>query len=78
MLLVEGKIIYYNDSKLAVDYFGKISENVDGKQRAFQCPKHSNPADFFMDMMTKDTIPYKESNDPAQLEINLKERDDRF
>lgn len=77
MLLVEGKIIYYNDSKLAVDYFAKIKEDVpNGKY--FACPEHSNPADFFMDMMTKDTLPYKESNDPKELEENLKERDERF
>ena len=77
MLLVEGKIIYYNEANKAVDYFSKIKEDVEGG-KYFKCPEHSNPADFFMDMMTKDTLPYKESNDPKELEANLKERDERF
>jgi hypothetical protein len=60
MLLVEGKIIYMNKAKYAVNYFGNIEE----EGEYFKCPINSNPADFFMDMMTKDNIPYKESPDP--------------
>lgn len=64
MLLVEGKIIYYNDSKLAVDYFGTIKTD-DGRS-TWQCPEHSNPADYFMDMMTKDNMEYDDKvRDPA-------------
>jgi hypothetical protein len=37
----------------------------------FACPSNNNPADFFMDMMTKDNIPYAESNDPEMLKHNL-------
>lgn len=54
MLLVEGKIIYFNKASLAVDYFSQIEcDNI-----RFACPSKSNPADFFMDMMTKDNIKY--------------------
>ncbi len=42
------------------------------------CPKNSNPADFFMDMMTKDNIPYKEDPDPEVLKQNLAIRDEKF
>ena len=60
MLLVEGKIIYFNHAKAAVDYFARIECEGD----VFACPDNSNPADFFMNMMTKDNIKYKESADP--------------
>jgi len=47
MLLAKGKIIYLNEARLAVDYFGSIG---------FQCPDLSNPADFFMTMMSIESI----------------------
>lgn len=43
MLLARGKIIYLNKASLAVDYFAGID---------FQCPELSNPADYFMTMMS--------------------------
>ena len=43
MLLARGKIIYFNEARLSVDYFSRIN---------FQCPDLSNPADFFMSMMS--------------------------
>jgi hypothetical protein len=43
MLLAKGKIIYFNDSSKAVDYFGSIG---------LPCPELSNPADFFMSIMS--------------------------
>lgn len=43
MLLAKGKIIYMNRADLAVDYFGGIG---------FQCPELTNPADYFMTMMS--------------------------
>ena len=44
----------------------------------FECSEKTNPADFFMDMMTKDNIPYQESNDPEILKQNLAIRDEKF
>jgi hypothetical protein len=43
MLLALGKIIYFNEARLAVDYFAGIG---------FKCPELSNPADYFMSMMS--------------------------
>ena len=47
MLLARGKIIFFNEARLAVDYFSKIGE---------PCPELSNPADFFMSMMSIESI----------------------
>lgn len=47
MLLARGKIIYFNEARLAVDYFASIG---------FQCPDLSNPADYFMTMMSIESI----------------------
>lgn len=47
LLLARGKIIYFNKANLAVDYFGSIG---------FQCPDLSNPADYFMTMMSIESI----------------------
>jgi hypothetical protein len=43
MLLALGKIIYFNEAKLAVNYFASIN---------FKCPELSNPSDYFMSMMS--------------------------
>ena len=47
MLLARGKIIFMNEARLAVDYFSSIQ---------FQCPDLSNPADYFMSMMSIEQI----------------------
>ena len=47
MLLARGKIIYFNKASLAVDYFAGIGH---------QCPDLSNPADYFMTMMSIESI----------------------
>jgi len=47
MLLARGKIIYFNEARHCVDYFGGIG---------FQCPELSNPADYFMTMMSIESI----------------------
>ena len=47
MLLARGKIIYFNEARLAVDYFSSIQ---------YQCPDLSNPADYFMSMMSIEQI----------------------
>lgn len=47
VLLAKGKIIYFNKADKSVDYFGSIG---------FQCPDLSNPCDFFMSMMSIESI----------------------
>ena len=47
MLLAKGHIIYFNKAESAVDYFSGIGE---------RCPERSNPADFFMSMMSIESI----------------------
>jgi hypothetical protein len=55
MLLSQGKIVYFNEARLAVDYFARFGPK-------FACPSWNNPADFFMDMLSLDSI---ESEDAA-------------
>ena len=43
MLMSLGKIIYFNEARLAINYFSNLG---------FVCPKLSNPADYFMHMMS--------------------------
>lgn len=43
MLLADGRVLYHNDAKRAVDYFSSIG---------YKCPEHTNPADYFMYMMS--------------------------
>jgi ABC-type multidrug transport system ATPase subunit len=50
MLLAQGQIIYFNDKDKAVDYFSKIG---------FPCPELSNPADYFMSIMSIESIETK-------------------
>lgn len=53
MLLARGKIIYLNEACHAVDYFSSIGE---------PCPELSNPADFFMTMMSIESIELDEQS----------------
>ena len=54
MLMTAGKVIYFNDAKKAVPYFKSIN---------FECPKLSNPADYFMSIMSIESIE-KPDHDP--------------
>ena len=47
MLIAQGKIIYFNEASSAVEYFGSIGREV---------PELTNPADYFMTIMSKDGI----------------------
>lgn len=47
LLMAKGKIIFFNQTSLAVDYFAGIN---------FKCPDSSNPADYFMAMMSVESI----------------------
>ena len=42
-MLVQGKIIYFNEASLTCDYFASIN---------YKCPDMSNPADYFMSLMS--------------------------
>jgi len=43
MLIAQGKIIYFNDASKSCDYFESIG---------YKCPEMSNPADYFMTLMS--------------------------
>jgi ABC-type multidrug transport system ATPase subunit len=58
MLLARGKIIYFNEAKLAVDYFANIG---------YKCPEMSNPADYFMSIMSYETIEQELDDNPNAL-----------
>ena len=45
--MAKGKIIYFNRADLAVDYFSGLG---------YTCPDTSNPCDYFMSMMSKESI----------------------
>lgn len=60
MLLAKGKILYFNEAKLAVDYFSAL-----GPQ--YQCPEWDNPADFFMDILSIESIPEEDNADPGKM-----------
>lgn len=47
LLMAKGKIIYFNETLKAVDYFKSIN---------FSCPDLCNPADYFMAMMSIESI----------------------
>lgn len=46
-MIARGKVIYHNDGKSCVDYFKSIG---------FPCPEDSNPADYFMNIMSRESI----------------------
>lgn len=47
VLLAKGIIIYFNRADKSVEYFEKIG---------YACPELSNPCDYFMSMMSKESI----------------------
>lgn len=49
VLLAKGKIIYFNMANKSVQYFNEIG---------YMCPELSNPCDFFMSMMSKESIEF--------------------
>ncbi len=57
ILLAKGKIVYFNEAKLAVDYFSTLGDK-------YKCPEFSNPADFFMDMLKIESIDKTDEKDP--------------
>ena len=62
-----GKIIFYNEARYAVDYFTNIN---------YPCPDATNPADFFMSIMSLETHEDDEAQDSAALftqQLSVKE-----
>ena len=57
MLLAQGKIIYYNEARLAVGHFESIG---------FKCPELSNPADYFMSIMSIESQEVDDNDDDGQ------------
>jgi len=49
LLLARGKIIYFNEANKSVDYFNSLGHC---------CPELSNPCDYFMTMMSKESIEF--------------------
>jgi ABC-type multidrug transport system ATPase subunit len=66
MLLAKGKIVFFNEAKLAVDYFSSIN---------YKCPEMSNPADYFMTIISIESIGEEENLDPAQ-EVKVQTAED--
>jgi ABC-type multidrug transport system ATPase subunit len=71
MLLAQGKILYFNDAKLSVDYFGKMG---------FQNPELSNPADYFMSIMSIESIQKRDvdPNDTNAVASSVHEVQDKY
>ncbi len=44
MLVAQGKILYFNEAAKSSDYFASIG---------YDCPAMSNPADYFMTIMSQ-------------------------
>ena len=71
MLLSQGKIVYFNEAHLAVDYFARIGPK-------FACPSWNNPADFFMDMLSLDSIENEDAaGQPKQRDLIAEEFNQR-
>lgn len=72
LLLARGKIIYLNRADLSVEYFGALD---------YQCPELSNPCDFFMSMMSKESIEFESAEgevSPEQIESEYKKLIENF
>jgi ABC-type multidrug transport system ATPase subunit len=54
MLLAQGKIVFYNQKDKAIPYFSSIG---------FPCPDLTNPADYFMSIMSIESIEAEDFDD---------------
>jgi ABC-type multidrug transport system permease subunit len=57
-LMAQGHIIYHNSANKAVNYFTKIG---------YKCPDGTNPADFFMNMMSIEAYEDVDNDDADEL-----------
>lgn len=67
MLLAQGKCIYFNKKDNAVDYFRGIG---------FPCPELANPADYFMSIMSIESI--EDELDPSKVQSIYDDRIKKF
>ena len=65
LLLSQGKIIYFNETDKSVNYFDSIG---------FPCPGLTNPADFFMTIMSIESI----EPDEEVTKANAKQIEDKI
>ena len=47
MLLAQGKTLFFDKAKNAIDFFSA---------QGYSCPRNSNPADFFMNIMSIESL----------------------
>lgn len=59
MLLAQGKIIYLNEAKYSVGHFEGIG---------FKCPELSNPADYFMSIMSIESQEVDDNEDEQHVQ----------
>ena len=59
MLLAAGRIIYQNSAKISVKFFKSIG---------YPCPRHTNPADHFMNMMSIEAYDEIDHHDQEEVE----------
>lgn len=77
MLLAQGRIIYFNEARLAVDYFATLGDQ-------YRCPELSNPADHFMSIMSiesqeiNDDLEDKNVKTQAEIQAEYSKRIDYF
>jgi hypothetical protein len=73
MLLAKGKVMYFNDSNKSVEHFKSIG---------FPTPELSNPSDYFMSIMSRESIELEKEMEGdfnmSDLEVRYKERIEQF
>lgn len=69
LLIARGKIIYQNKANLSVEYFTGIG---------YPCPELSNPCDFFMAMMSKESIEFDNEADEGTENLTYQEIADKY
>ena len=75
MLMAQGHTIYLNKAHLAVEYFSSVG---------YSCPQQTNPADYFMEIMSIETNEIDAENDEvlvkrkSQMEVDYKKKIDQL
>lgn len=62
MLMANGKTLYMNDACQSVNYFRKLG---------YECPSLTNPADYFMNMMSIEAYDELDGGDQDQIRKNM-------
>ena len=66
MLLARGKVIYFNEASRAVDYFASIG---------YKVPELCNPADYFMQIMSIESIEQAREDEIGQSRMSAHPND---